>query len=208
MASSTKKPPLQANQASTTLLRNQGDDYSSYHKSSTTIKGNSGPNLLRKDPPQSIDTSSDKQKHQSDYTVDELAPVAHHSPWKNYQRLFKVKFGDAEYFTVAEKFLPSANDKNSLVIIKSFLGHRAQNQIQSIQKVRDASFVTALEIFKVDDGFSVVFEFMHMSLSEIAGNPLLNELRVASILGQVDTAFKKVHKSRLTEDRFLKASNT
>jgi hypothetical protein len=47
------------------------------------------------------------------------------------------------------------------------------------------NFVSALDAFKFEGSVYVVFEHMPISLQYIAGNPYINELRLASILGQV-----------------------
>jgi len=93
--------------------------------------------------------------------------------------------GKAKTSIVAEKLSPTINEDNSVVLIQSLSGSDVQNQIRSLQQIRHANFVTALEAFQVDNAWLVAFEYMPISLSEFAGNPLLDEIRVASIMGQV-----------------------
>ncbi|KAK3369556.1 hypothetical protein B0T24DRAFT_532759, partial [Lasiosphaeria ovina] len=41
------------------------------------------------------------------------------------------------------------------------------------------------EVFYIGNVFSAVFIFIPLSLFDIAGNPLINEIRLVSILGQI-----------------------
>jgi hypothetical protein len=54
-----------------------------------------------------------------------------------------------------------------------------------LQRTHHPNFVSALDAFRFEQSLYVVFEHMPISLQHIAGNPYMNELRLASILGQV-----------------------
>jgi hypothetical protein len=43
------------------------------------------------------------------------------SSWKNFDRLFKLKFGQMDYVTVAEKSTDVSKDESSLVMIKRLI---------------------------------------------------------------------------------------
>ena len=131
--------------------------------------------------------SIQQERHQHLPTQDKEIQILHLSPWKSYRKIFQLKLGKAETSVVAEKLSPAINEDNSVVLVQSLSGSNVQDQIRSLRQIRHANFVTALAAFQVDHAWLVAFEFMPISLSEFAGNPLLNELRVASILGQVST---------------------
>lgn len=183
MASGTKRH-TQLDLASTSLLRKQ-EDGRSKNKASEKPKVSAAPNVVRKDRPQQSNSSLVAAR-----TRQEHMPVAVQSPLKHYKANFKLKFGDSKFFMVAEK-LTSQDDNDLQVIIKPLLEPDVSDKTKYIQRIRDASFVSALKVFKEDDISYVVFEFMPISLSEIAGNPLLDERRLASILRQVSTSLRK-----------------
>jgi len=127
------------------------------------------------------------------------------SPWRRYQQLYKLQFGNnSEYITVAELKSPalhgtSSSDDNlstgrdsfsrnnfSVVMIKSFYGPDAKTQLQSIRQIRHEKFLHLQELFWFENTFLGIFKFMPLSLHEMAtGTPAVNEIRLASILGQV-----------------------
>jgi hypothetical protein len=115
----------------------------------------------------------------------ESISIVQKSPWKTYEKLYKLQFGDDKYITVAEKNFSSRDEDSILVIIQQLIGPSVNSQIRSIQQIQHPSFVAYRDVFCFDATFSVAFEFMPLSLSELAGNPLLDELRLASILRQV-----------------------
>ncbi|KFA66250.1 hypothetical protein S40285_10914 [Stachybotrys chlorohalonatus IBT 40285] len=107
------------------------------------------------------------------------------SGWKSFERLFQLKFGQMDYVTVAEKSTGLSKGESSLVMIKHLLEPNIQGQILSIQRIQHPHFLTSREILSSEGSSFIAFEFMPLSLSELAACPLLNELRLASILGQV-----------------------
>lgn len=112
------------------------------------------------------------------------APVAVKVPQDTYRRLFDLQLGESDYFTVAEEDR-SHPDRQSVVIIKTFTGPAAESQIQAIRRIQHNRFVDAKEFLPIDEGYLVSFEFMPLALCEIARNPLLNDVRLASVVGQV-----------------------
>ncbi|TQV90525.1 hypothetical protein IF1G_10848 [Cordyceps javanica] len=118
------------------------------------------------------------------------APRAPKSPWQTYEKVFDLQLGDRDYYTVAEKKDPGA-ESNSVAIFKTFTGPEAGRCVQAIRGIQHTSFVNAHLFFSMDDGYLVSFEFMPMALCEVAGNPLLNDLRLASIPGQVSNDRKR-----------------
>ncbi|EJP60717.1 uncharacterized protein BBA_10335 [Beauveria bassiana ARSEF 2860] len=112
------------------------------------------------------------------------AQVAVKVPQDTYRRLFDLQLGESNYFTVAEEDR-SHPERQSVVIIKTFTGPAAKSQIQAIRRIQHNRFVDAKEFLPIDEGYLVSFEFMPLALCEIAGNPLLNDVRLASVVGQI-----------------------
>ncbi|KAK8924422.1 hypothetical protein VCV18_004844 [Metarhizium anisopliae] len=108
--------------------------------------------------------------------------------WASHTKLYSLQFGASDYFPVAEKKRQKKDsnpDQNPVVIIKTFTGSATHDNIQDIKRIKHKSFVSIRNTFLVGGEISVAFEFMPLSLSEIAGNPLIDDLRLASILGPV-----------------------
>jgi hypothetical protein len=112
---------------------------------------------------------------------------AHGSPWRHYEKLFKLQFGNSEYFTVAERTAVNP-DESPVVIVKRVAGLEQHDRIQMIRKIKHKRFLRPREFFSDENACLVAFEFMPISIAEFAGHPLMNELRLASILGQVSRA--------------------
>jgi hypothetical protein len=109
--------------------------------------------------------------------------VVSEPPWKKYQMLYKIQFGDSTYFSVAQDAFSSQHRK--LAIIQKLFGDDAEDQVRSIQQIRHPRFLACHEVFSFEGSSAVAFEFISLSLAELAGNPLLDELGLASIMGQV-----------------------
>ncbi|KAH9905236.1 kinase-like domain-containing protein [Xylariomycetidae sp. FL2044] len=62
---------------------------------------------------------------------------------------------------------------------------QADNQVRMIHKLSHTHLIGVQDIFGYRNSYYIAFEFMPLSLSELAGNPLIDEPRLASILGQV-----------------------
>lgn len=105
------------------------------------------------------------------------------SPWDNYEKLFQLQFGAGEYVVVCEK-LSGERGKSKLAMIQTLSGPNIERQMQLLQCLEHPNIVPLQSRF-LDTSHFAEFEFMPLSLVEIMANPLLNELRLASILGQV-----------------------
>jgi hypothetical protein len=103
------------------------------------------------------------------------------SPWRSYERIYQLRLGVGDRVTVAERRSPPFN----VVTVRSFSGPRVEDKLRMLQQIQHANFVSAFDAFKFEQSLYVVFEHMPISLQHIAGNPYINELRLASILGQV-----------------------
>ena len=139
----------------------------------------------------------------TEISVHELTPIIRTSPWRKYEQIFNLQCGGNNYVTVAEIKCPdldenfSSDDEvsiekdsaprsnSSLVMVQDFYGPEAKKQVHSIQQIRHRKFLRVQEVFFYENTFSAVFKFMPLSLHDIVGNPIINEIRLASILGQV-----------------------
>jgi hypothetical protein len=106
------------------------------------------------------------------------------SPWEYYDRLFKLRFGDSDYFTVAEGSKIDPNE-SPVVLVKTFGASKQDDLVSHIQEIQHERFVNVKEFFQEKGICYVFFEFMPLSVAEIMGHPLMTEIRLASILGQV-----------------------
>ena len=113
------------------------------------------------------------------------------SPWKTYVKLFDIRLGEENIFvTVAERknaqYSTLTEDPLSdLALVESFSGPRVEEKLREIQKTRNTNIVSPLNIFRVDGDCYVAFEYMAYSLYYITGSPLLDEIRLAAVVGQV-----------------------
>lgn len=111
------------------------------------------------------------------------------SPWMGYNKLYSLQFGASDYFQVAEEVFNkkhSNSDQSPVVIVKAFSTAEAKACMQYIQRIKHKNFVPVRNIFSTNGESFVAFEFMPLSLSELAGHPLMDDFRLASIVGQVN----------------------
>lgn len=136
-------------------------------------------NRLKRKIPQQGETSNGK-------TITALSKKSK-SPWTGYNKLYSLQFGASDYFQVAEEIFKrdSKSDQSPVVIVKSFSNTEARTCMQYIQRINHKNFVPVRNFFSTNGESFVAFEFMPLSLSELAGHPLMNDFRLASILGQV-----------------------
>ena len=130
--------------------------------------------------------TSEQQEQMPDVgTSISAAPLeSYMSPWKFYDRLYTLQYGDSDYFIVAEMRTPTPAE-SPVVAVKTFVDSSREMCFNNIRKIQHAQFVSARRFFTFRGNAFAAFEFMPLSLSEIAGHPLLNDIRLASILGQV-----------------------
>jgi hypothetical protein len=117
------------------------------------------------------------------------------SPWEVYEKCWDLRLGVKDWITVAERRAaqPNAvavksrpNDPLSkLVLVKKLEAPTFEENVRKLQQVQHTNIVTALEVFRFERTSYVVFEYMAYSISYVAGNPRLDEIRLAAILGQV-----------------------
>ena len=119
----------------------------------------------------------------------EYIRTKHLSPWDTYEKLGELRLGVEDWVTVAQRSQPLANVSNSLsnlVVVRKYSGSDAHSRLQRLQQIRHTNIVSVREIFAFEGASHVIFEHMVICLSQVAGNLLLNEIRLAAILGQVN----------------------
>lgn len=117
------------------------------------------------------------------------------SPWEDYEKCWDLRLGVENWITVAERrgAQPNAvavksrpNDPLSkLVLVKRLEGPTFEENVRKLQQIQHTNIISALEVFRFERTSYVVFEYMAYSISYVAGNPRLDEIRLAAILGQV-----------------------
>ena len=108
----------------------------------------------------------------------------HETLWDTCVELYSLQFGNSNYFPIVEQ-TQSLSDEHPIYIVKRFSGVNVEERMNFIQQIKHELFVQPHHIFAVENQRFVTFEFMPLSLAELEGNPLMNDLRLASILGQV-----------------------
>lgn len=106
------------------------------------------------------------------------------SPWKSYKKLFALQFGNSLHYTVAEKTTITSG-MTCVVLMKKIEGSKDDHSMRLIETIKHDRFVPVVEVFPAKKACFVAFEFFPISLAEFTGNPLMNELILASILSQV-----------------------
>lgn len=189
MAHSPGKRETRIDLASAGTQRTLATDTNAKH---SAVEGPQGPAISKRlkkrkyDPALPPIASQQQQQAQSIVPVVQAsASESYLSPWKTYERLYTLQFGDGDYFTVAETKAP-APDENPVVIVKTFAESSRDKVFEAIQRIQHPQFVSARRFFVFGDSAFTAFEFMPLSLSEIAGHPLMNDIRLASVLGQVE----------------------
>ena len=115
----------------------------------------------------------------------------HSSPWDSYKKLFDIQLGEDNVFvTVAERkdaqdSAPTRDTLSDLALVRTFSGPWAEDELLELQHIRDTNMVSLHEVFSFEGNYYVAFEYMAYSLYYVAGNPLLDEIRLAAIVGQV-----------------------
>ncbi|KAF1964838.1 hypothetical protein BU23DRAFT_364707, partial [Bimuria novae-zelandiae CBS 107.79] len=117
------------------------------------------------------------------------------SPWEDYEKCWDLRLGIKDWITVAERRGAQSNavavksrpndPLTKLVLVKRFEEPKSKENVRKLQQVQHTNILSALEAFMFERTSYVVFEYMAYSISYIAGNPRLDEIRLAAILGQM-----------------------
>lgn len=104
---------------------------------------------------------------------------------RKYKGILELQFGAASYFLVAQDTLTPSRGKSSVAFIQSLSGQDVDSKVKSIQQINHPCFLPYREFLSFQGSFAVAFDYAPLSLAELAANPLLDELKLASIFGQV-----------------------
>jgi hypothetical protein len=117
------------------------------------------------------------------------------TPWQTYEKSYDIRLGaDNLYVTVVERkdaHLKSKTRKDpflGLALVRSVSESDFEDKLREFQQIKHAGIVSPLDIFRSPNPggtYHVVFEYMAYSLHYVAGNPLLDEIRLAAIVAQV-----------------------
>lgn len=103
---------------------------------------------------------------------------------ERYTKYYSLQVGNKNVPVVLiEK--PGSNERVGGGMVREFVGKDATKQVQAIQSIRHPRFVKALDKYKIEDGFLVVFELIPLPLIEIATVHILETSHVAAIFQQV-----------------------
>lgn len=124
-----------------------------------------------------------------------VSAIGYSSPWVVYRKLFEVRFGNVPSVVVAEPRTTAAGGGGVVLVHALQTATTAtregtaaaliQEQVQALLRIRHAAFLEVHTIFCHAETFFAVLEFMPISLAELTGNPLLEDVHIACIVGQV-----------------------
>jgi hypothetical protein len=205
MSSAWNKRHTQIDFSALGVLKRQTADRDGDSPKNTTPKRDRSKALERKRLDTLNEETTDPETGLQDLTLVEAAKsgvraheyirTKHSSPWEDYEKCWDLRLGVKDWITVAEHRGAQSNavavkgrpkdPLSKLVLIRRFEGQRFEENVRKLQQVQHTNILTALEVFRFERTFYVVFEYMAYSISYVAGNPRLDEIRLAAILGQV-----------------------
>jgi hypothetical protein len=104
--------------------------------------------------------------------------------YKRYEKSYSLQVG-VRHLSVLSVRNPSNSDKHHGGLAEEFTGNGVTQQVRNIQKIRHPRFLEALDTYKIDEGFLVIFEFMPFSLLELSTVQKLKDSHLATIFSQV-----------------------
>lgn len=107
-------------------------------------------------------------------------PINKYSPWVSYTIIYKLFLGGKEPTLVCER----RGISFELVDIRTFKT-LSEDQIKILRRGVHPNLLAVHEIFDDINKLYVVYEHVPRSLAEAVGNPYLNTMRLAAIIGQV-----------------------
>ncbi|KAF2113725.1 hypothetical protein BDV96DRAFT_601202 [Lophiotrema nucula] len=115
------------------------------------------------------------------------------SPWQSYKELYKLRLDLENWVMVVEK-KKSVNYSTqsrrdpfaNLGLIRAIRGPDVEEKLEMLKAIQHKGFLLPLQIFRQGRLAHVSHDYMATPLSNLAGNPLLDELQVAAILGQLN----------------------
>ncbi|KAF3031187.1 hypothetical protein E8E12_001076 [Didymella heteroderae] len=114
------------------------------------------------------------------FPVIPLGRVKSASPWSTYQKMYGIRLGAHYNVVVAQQKQPS----HQLVSIRQFPGHLESNQLRMLRQIRNTHFVAVHDVYRFKKMTHVVFEYMPVSLHEIArSRKRVEAVHLSAILG-------------------------
>lgn len=103
------------------------------------------------------------------------------SPWPPLEYLFNLKLGHGRHFVVAH---------NEMKPLTHYLIQKLTlPQLRRVENIVNEKFVNVLHFLALEKHCLVAWPFMPMSLLEVAQNRFLDDIKSASILGQVADSY-------------------
>ena len=124
----------------------------------------------------------------------EYLKVIHASPWTEYARLYDLRVGPKATFTAVESSPPSHGKLlgpctfSRMALVRTWSKIDSKKDLEVLQKVRHENFLQPLSSFHENQEVSVVFEFMTIPLSNVAGHRYLDDEKLAFIIHEVFTS--------------------
>lgn len=157
---------------------NKGPESKPIHKGSHFLPAPKDDDEVRRPargvPPDLNVQSQEGQDGSHDLTKDDHTRASPCPPW---DYLFNVELGQGRRFVVAQN---RSTTPGHFLIQKLTLP-----QLRRVDKIKHENFVKAEHTFAFGEHYLVAWPFMPMSLLEVAQNRLLDDIKLASILGQV-----------------------
>lgn len=114
--------------------------------------------------------------------VGNVIPVLPEQPEEWYKKIGELMLGVERRITVLDyKKLTSKSKDSGLFIMKDFV---SGDQIDAIRRIKHPHFLAVQDAFRIENRYSVVFQYMPLSLLELR-LPFLNENDLTAIVGQV-----------------------
>ncbi|OCK73972.1 hypothetical protein K432DRAFT_398460 [Lepidopterella palustris CBS 459.81] len=130
------------------------------------------------------------------------ANANHISPWTNYEESYELRLGvDNRVVVAVQKDFPFDE-----VTVRKFSVSKVPGRLRLFKQDRHGNVVNILDTFRFEEMIYVIYEHMPLSLHHIANSPLLDEIRLAAILGQVLNGLASLFALGL-EHRLLISSN-
>jgi hypothetical protein len=113
------------------------------------------------------------------------------SPWSIYEKTYELRFNTGTWATVVvRKELVALGKYRSayeeLALIRTVQGPDVEKELELLKSIQNKRFLLPLQIFHDDGAVHIVHEFMAIPLAIAAGNPLLDDSRLAAIFVQVN----------------------
>ncbi|KAI1382575.1 uncharacterized protein F4822DRAFT_441800 [Hypoxylon trugodes] len=126
--------------------------------------------------------------------VGNVIPELPEQPEEWYKKIGELTLGVERRITVLDyKKITSKGKDSGLFMMKDFA---SGDQIDAIRKIKHPHFLAVQEVFLIENRYSVVFQYMPLSLLELR-LPFLNENDLTAIIGQILDGLSYLEKAGL-----------